>query len=177
MNEPRNDDLEDLISRALRGKLTSEEQARFDQRLATDVRLRETFEEERALEKLLDRRASVPVPSNFTALVLQSLHAQSQTQPSIELSRQRGWFRFTFARVSTALTAVAVAGFLALQQYREAQQSEMARTVSAFTEVASAIGAEKVPATTVFQDFEAIRHLSLPAEAEMDLELLVALQK
>jgi hypothetical protein len=87
------------------------------------------------------------------------------------------WFRFRFARVAVGLAAVVAAGFFGLLQYREAEREQIARSVSAFTEVASAIGSEQTPPVAMFQDFEAIQKLSIPQETELDLELLFALQK
>jgi anti-sigma factor RsiW len=174
MNNPQTNDLEDLISRALRGKLTKEEQTQFEQRLQADASLRQRFKEEQRLERLLECVPKFPVPTNFTSLVLQAVRRE-QRQPA--KTPGRGWFRFTYARVTTGLAVVLAAGLLVLQQYRQAERNQMARSVSAFTEVASVISSEKTPPTAVFQDFEAIQQLSLPADAELDLELLVALQR
>jgi anti-sigma factor RsiW len=174
MNNPRTNELEELISRALRGELSIDEQQRFMRRLREDATLRQRFEEEKALELLLERAPKLPVPTNFTALVLLAVHKE-QREP--EKRTVAAWFRLRFARVAIGMAVAVAAGFFVLQQYREAERDQMARSVSAFTEVASVIGSEQTPPTAVFQDFEAIQKLSIPAETELDLELLVALQK
>ena len=86
-------------------------------------------------------------------------------------------FPFRFVRVAAATLALAMMGILGLQQYRNAQRSQMAQSLSAFTEVASVIGSEETPSPAMFRDFEAIEKLSLPREPELDMELLLALQK
>src|SRR5687768_3218980 len=105
MNDPKTNDLEELISRALRGKLSTEEQARFEQRLQQDKTLRKRFEEEKALEGLLSHVPQFPVPSNFTSLVLRAVR---EDQRKAVKSGPRSWWRFPFARVAAGL-AVAVA--------------------------------------------------------------------
>ncbi len=173
MNDPKANDLEQLINRALQGKLSGEEKQRFEERLSQDAALRARFAEEQALERLLDRAPKLPVPTNFTSLVLQAVRKKAP----IASTPSAGWFRFTFARIATGLAVVVAAGFFAVQQYLQAEREQMARSVSAFTEVAAAINMKATPPTTVFQDFEAIQQLSLPHESELDLELLVFLQK
>jgi anti-sigma factor RsiW len=171
MNDPKTNDLEELISRALRGKLSEEERRRFEDRLNEDAALRERFEEDKALEQLLARAPRLEASSNFTSLVLQA--ARKETREV----RWRGpsWLRFTFARVAAGLTVVLAAGFFAIQQYRQAEREQMARSLDAFAEVTAVIHSEATPSAAVLQDFEVIQRL--PQEAELDLELLVALQR
>ena len=165
----------ELVAKALKGELSDAEQRQFQQRLESDPALRESFAEEQRLNQLLGRLPNAPVSTNFTSLVLQAVR-QEQRRPAHSEGRF-GWLRFKFARVAAGVAAVLLVGVVGLQQYRQAQQSEMARSVSAFTEVASAIGSEATPPPEVFQDFEAIERLFIPQEPELDLELLFALQK
>ena len=55
-------------------------------------------------------------------------------------------------------------------------RQEIARSIASFSQVASAMSPKEKPAL-VFRDFEAIQRLAAPADSELDLELLVALQK
>jgi anti-sigma factor RsiW len=174
MSDPKTNDPEELISRALRGNLSREEQQRFEARLAEDNLLRERFEEEQGLERLLQCAPSLPVPSNFTSLALQAVRKDRE---KTKVATARGWFRFPFVRVGTGLAMVLVAGFFVLQQYRQGEREQMAQSVRAFTEVGKVISSEQTPPTVVFQDFDAIQQLSLPQDADLDLDLLVALQK
>ena len=84
------------------------------------------------------------------------------------------------ARVAGGVAVAALAGVVVLQQYRqtqheEAQRAELAQTVGAFTKAATVIGSGE--GSEVFQNFDAIHRLALPAESELDLELFAALQK
>jgi hypothetical protein len=65
---------------------------------------------------------------------------------------------------------------LSVNHYRNNEQQEMVRNVNSFTQIASAMSPEEKP-TLVFRDFDAISNLAVPADSELDLELLVALQK
>jgi anti-sigma factor RsiW len=171
MNKPSDNEINNLITRALRGQLSAAEQRDLDRRLESDAALRDAFEQERALDHILERLPNVPVSTNFTSLVLQSVRTEQRERPSIK----NPWFRFRFARLATGLAVVTIAGVLSVQQYRKAEQQEMVRSVASFSGVASAIGQPDSP-QLVLRDFETIQRFPVPA-SELDLELLVALQK
>lgn len=182
MNNPGANDT-DLLARALRGQLTEAERREFERRLSADHALRENFEEEQSLEQLLDRLPNVPVASNFTALVLQSVRADALREGRKEgalaeaSSRPKWpWLRFRVARLASGLAVVTIVGVLTVNHYRNVEKEEMVQSVASFTEVASAMSPEQKPGL-VFRDFEAIERLGGPAESELDLELLAALQK
>lgn len=169
-----NGDPNGLIRRALKKGLSQEEQGQFAQRLRDDPEFRRQYEEERGLESLLARLPDAPVSTNFTSLVLQAVRAE-QRKPASSGGRFH-WLRFKFTRVAVGLATVAVAALVGLKQYQKSERQELARSVTAFTEVASVMGSRQTPTAEVFRDFEAIHRLSIPQE-ELDLELLVALQK
>ncbi len=175
MNNPPANDPNDLVTKALRGTLSEEESREFQRRLEQEPELRKSFAEEQNLDRIIERLPNAPLSSNFTSLVLQSIHSEER-KPARSTGGWR-WTNFRLARVAAGLATFAVAGVLAIKQFRQAEQKEMARTVSAFSEVATAIAPEQTSPATLFQDFDAIQQLSLPAESELDLELLVALQK
>jgi anti-sigma factor RsiW len=172
MNNPDRNDVNELITRALRGQLTDVERAELDRRLQVDHTLRETYDAEAGLEHLLDRVPNIPVSSNFTSLVLQVVRQEQRHRAGSATP----WRRFRFARLATGLAVVAVAGVLSIQQYRKAERQEMVRSVASFTDMAAVMSPEQKPGL-VFQDFEAIQRLTVPSESDLDLELLVALQK
>jgi anti-sigma factor RsiW len=172
-NLPDNE-MNDVIRKALRGELTEREKRDFDERLTLEAALREEFEQEQSLEQLLGRLPNVPVSTNFTSLVLQSARGEAKQRARAQKSRWR--LPFPYARLAAGVAAVALAGFLSIRQHQKSEQREMVRSVTSFSEVASAIGSEESP-NLVFQDFDAIQRYSIPADAELDLELLVALQK
>ena len=172
MSEPNGNEMNELLTRALRGELSASEKREFDRRLESEPALREAWLLEQNLERALGRLPNIPVSSNFTSLVLQSVRSEQSSSPA----SRAGWFRVRFPRLATGLAVVALTGFLTLHQYRRAQDQEMARSVGSFTQVASALSPEQRPGLA-FQDFEAIQRYSLPSESELDLELLAALQK
>jgi len=174
MNNPSDNEIQELLTRALRGELSPAELREFERRIESDPALRDAYEQERALEHVLERLPNVPVSTNFTSLVMQSIRAEGRQTTLVTTSKP--WFRFRLARVATGLAVVTVAGVLSIQQYRKAEQQEMARSVASFGEVASALNQPDSP-HLVFRDFETIQRYPMPAESELDLELLVALQK
>src|SRR5688500_774591 len=167
MNKPSDNEINELITRALRGQLSAAEQRELERRLESEPALREEYEQERALEQILERLPNVPVSTNFTARVMQSVRAGERQRTPARMP----WFRFRFARLATGLAVVTVAGVLTLQQYRQAQRQEMVRSVASFGEVASALNQADAP-HLVFRDFETIQRYPMPAESELDLELL-----
>ena len=173
MNDLPDNEMNDLIKRALRGELTDAEKREFDRRLVADATFRDEFELERSLNGALEGLPNIPVPTNFTTLVLQSV--RNQTAPA---ARAKSFWRFPlpYLRLGAGLAVVAVGGLLSVNEYRKFQQQEMVRSVASFTGVASAISSEESP-NLVFQDFDAIKRYSVPGDSELDLELLVALQK
>jgi anti-sigma factor RsiW len=172
MNNSSDNENNELITRALRGQLSLAEQRELERRIDSDPVLREAYEQERALEHILERLPSVPVSSNFTSLVLQSVRAEERQRSEV----QKPWLRFRLVRLATGLAVVTIAGVLTLQQYRKTEQQDMARSVASFGEVASALNQPESP-HLVFRDFETIQRFPMPADSELDLELLVALQK
>jgi hypothetical protein len=163
----------ELIARALRRELTAAEQQNFERILRQDGEFRAEWEIEQSLEKALDNLPNAPVSSNFTSLVLQ---AALREEPR-EAVTGRNWFQMAYAKLAAGLAFVAVVSLVLVQNRESAKRQDLAQTVNAFHQVASAVTADQNPPTEVFQNFEAIQRLSLPAESELDMELLVALQK
>jgi anti-sigma factor RsiW len=166
-------DRQDLIARALRGPLSQPEEREFQALLRSDPAFHAEWQLERALDHALAALPDAPVSTNFTSLVLQAaLHQESpQARPA------RPWFRSLVAKLAAGLATLAVLALALVQQREGAQRRELAATVNAFTDVASVVGIDQASSTDVFENFEAIQLLSLPAESELDLELLVALQR
>lgn len=175
MNNPDRNDVDELITRALHGELTEAERAELERRMQINPTLRETYELEAGLDHVLERLPNVPISSNFTSLVLQSVQKE-QRNAQRHSDAEEPWLRFRFVRLATGLAVVTVAGVLSIHQYRKAEQQEMVRSVASFTEMAAAMSPEQKPGM-VFEDFAAIERLTVPTEADLDLELLFALQK
>src|SRR5687768_5436225 len=161
MSEPNGNEISDLLARASRGELSASEMRDFERRLEADPVLREAWLLEQHLQRALNRLPNVPVPTNFTSLVLQSVRPE---QPSPQ-QRPSSWLRLRFSRLAAGLAVVGLAGFLTFKQYRKGQHEEMAQSVGSFTQVASALSPEQRPGLA-FQDFEAIQRYSLPSASE-----------
>jgi anti-sigma factor RsiW len=169
MNEA---EFNELWERALCGRLTAPEQARFHAQLAADPALQALWAEEQQFSRLLRQLPDAPVPSNFTARVLQAVATESRTPiagpqplPWLAWLRAFGWTRATVAIASVALGAV----LLVDHQRDVALRAHLAESISAVSSFAS------LPSVEILQDFEAIARLDqTPAGA--DEELLAALQ-
>jgi anti-sigma factor RsiW len=169
MNRP---DKRDLIAKALRDSLSEAEKNQWERLLEDDPEVRNSFVEEQALDRVLDRLPDVPISSNFTALTLKA--AMSEPRPAKKLWLFRlSIFRSTFAQAVAAFVAICAIGLALGVRYHNSQHAELASKVRSFTEVASVIGSEKIRPEELFQNFDAIR--ALPND--VDMELLVALQK
>jgi anti-sigma factor RsiW len=169
MNRP---DKRDLIAKALRDSLSEAEKNQWERLLEDDPEVRSSFGEEQALDRVLDRLPDVAISSNFTALTLQA--ATREPRPP----KRPPLFRLSMFRTAVAgFVAVCAIGFAVGVRYHNSQQADFALKVHSFTEVASVIGSEKIRPEELFQNFDAIRALPTVAENDVDLELLIALQK
>ena len=173
MNRP---DKGDLIAKALRDSLSEAEKNQWERLLEDDPDTRNAFAEEQALDRVLDRLPDVPISTNFTALTLQAAMREPRPAKSFWLFRL-SIFRSTFAQAAAAFVAICAIGLAVGVRYHNSQQADLALKVRSFTEVASVIGSDKVRPEELFQNFDAIRALPTVAENDVDLELLVALQK
>jgi anti-sigma factor RsiW len=171
MNRPERGD---LIAKALRDELSAAEKHEWTRLLEQDPELRATFAEEQALEHALEALPNVPISSNFTARTLQA--ALREERPV-----RRAWtnplelLHATFARAVAVAVGVCAVGVAVAVRYQHNERADMALKVRSFTEVASVMGSKKT--SELFQNFEAIQRLPAGSEGDVDLELLVALQK
>lgn len=173
-------DQTELLLRAVTRKLTPEEQARFDQLIASDPAFREAWEEEKTLEQSLAALPDAPISSNFTSIVLQAAQRQENTRTAAP-ARFFRWPRLSWTTRLAGMAAACLALVLGIHQYQTHQRTEVAESLSAISDVTTVLTPEQDDATqaaALLQDFDAIASLSnMPAEPELDLELLVALQR
>lgn len=157
-----------LLEASWRRDLTPAETARLHAGLAEQPELRSGWEEESGLNRLLDGLPDAPLPSNFTARVLQE--AQRQAAPPSPRPFLADLWRRLFPRPASGLAWVAVMlclGWLAVQQAETSSQRRRNSELADFFKAA----APSDPA--VLQDFDAIRRLP---QAE-DEELFAVLSK
>lgn len=148
-----------------RRNLTEAEQAGLRARLAADPEAGVDWEMESALNAALDRLPNVPVPSNFTARVLQAVER--------EAARHRGWswnwnWHVLVPRVAFAAVVVAFTGLAIHHHEIYSQRVAFAKSVALVT------GGQPVPSPEALENFDAIRRMSQPQHA--DDELLALMQ-
>jgi anti-sigma factor RsiW len=148
-----------------RRKLTEPEAAELRARLTADPAARADWEMESALQAALDRLPDAPVPSNFTARVMQAVE--------LEAARPRAWswhwnWHVLVPRVAIATAAVMLGG-LALHQ-----QAVRSQRIALVKSVVLATAGQPVPSPEALENFDAIRRMSRPQHA--DDELLALMQ-
>ena len=165
--------LEEFLKKDLRAPLRQEDQARLESLLNGNPEAQHEWAEEARLNRLLRQLPDVPVPSNFTSLVVDAVEAERSATADRGRFRPRFWWRsWTWAR-GMAAAAFLFAGVISVQLYQFAQREQVARSVVAFT--------EGVPQQyfDVIAHFDEIRILpaSLPsvaAQPRFDADLLAA---
>jgi negative regulator of sigma E activity len=113
----------------------------------------------------LDKIPDAPVPSNFTARVLQAVEREESRQTR---GRNFTWnWRSLLPRVAVTAAVILFAGLTLRQHELTAQRTALARNV------ALVAGAQPLPSVDALQNFDAIRRMSQP---RADDELLTLLQ-
>lgn len=154
-----------------RENLPPHQARRLAQKIAEQPALSAEEEEERNLTRLLNQLPDVPVPSNFTALVLQEVAKEKQRRI---VSRRFGW-QF-WARWSTRAAFAGLLGILSwvgFTRYELRREEEIARNVVEFSRRMS-IPVENLRPSDILSNFEAIRRLN-PVASQDDDELIGAL--
>jgi len=146
-----------------RRKLTEVELAELRARLAADPGIRADWELETALNAALARLPDAPVPSNFTARVLEAVERE-EVRP-----RGRNWnWRVLVPRIAFATVLVAFTG-LAVHHHEI-----YSRRIALVKSVAQVAGGQPVPSPEALENFDAIRRMSQSQHA--DDELLALMQ-
>jgi len=152
-----------LCEASWRRKLTEAEQAELSAWLAANSEARADWERESALNAALTRLPDVPVPSNFTAQVLQAVDREE--------SRPRSWswnWHLLIPRVALAMVAVVFAGLAVHHHEIYSQRTALVKSVALVS------GGQPMPSSEALENFDAIRRLSQPQPA--DDELLTLMQ-
>jgi negative regulator of sigma E activity len=148
-----------------RRKLTEAEQAGLRAYLAANPDARADWEMESALNAALTRLPDAPVPSNFTARVLQAVEREE--------ARPHGWsWRWNWhtlvPRVAFAAVVITFTGLAFHHHEIYSQRVALARSVAFVTK------GQPVPSPEALENFDAIRRMSQPQHA--DDELLALMQ-
>jgi negative regulator of sigma E activity len=148
-----------------RRKLTEAEQAGLRACLAANPDARADWEMESALNAALARLPDAPVPSNFTARVLQAV--EREEAPLRAWSWSWNWHTLV-PRVAFAAAVITFTG-LAFQHHEiYRQRAALARNVALVTR------GQPMPSPEALENFDDIRRMSQPQHA--DDELLVLMQ-
>jgi anti-sigma factor RsiW len=151
-----------------RRKLAGPEDAALRAWLAEHPEAQADWEAEARLNAALGKLPDVPVPSNFTARVLQ----QIEKEAAAELRQGKGKWQFVrrlrwLPRLAFGAMVLG-AGLVSYHQFQAARFADYAHSVAAVSDVSS------LPGPEILQDFDAIRAsnpTSLPDE-----QLLAALK-
>ena len=150
-----------------RRKLSPEETAALGGWLAEHPETKEDWETEEALNVSLLRLRDVPVPSNFTALVLQRVK-RSEAAPGRRRKRLlRRWWKRWLPRLAT-IGAVGCVAAVSYRQFQAFEDKQAARSLEMVSEISS------LPSGRILVDFEAIR--AMDRRTPPDGELLTLLQ-
>lgn len=157
--------LHELRETAWRRPLTPEERAVWRKRLADEPEAAEDARLEASLSAALARLPDAPVPSNFTARVLQEIERETSA-PRPDALRWLRWRRW-LPRLALACMVLGLT-LLGTRHYENANRQRMAESVAALSPVGT------LPTPEALADFDSIRRMgSMPAA---DTELLGLLQ-
>ena len=135
-----------------RGKLTPAEEAELRAWLAEHPSSQADWETDGRLTEILGRLPDVPVPSNFTARVLQAVEREGAAGERLKADRAL-WLRLLLPRAAVAAVIVGVG----LLTYHEHETTKRAAVVQGVKVVA---GVSSLPSPDILQDFETIRRMS-----------------
>ena len=161
-----NADDQPLREKIWRHDLTPAEQAELRAWLNAHPEATTDLETERKLTALLGGIPDAPVPSNFTARVLQAVEHEVRVQNRNELSRP-WWLRVLLPR-AVAVSVIALGGIFAHQAYQANQRTNLAKSLEAVA------GVDALPSAEALEDFETIVRLAPPLAADEDLVSLMA---
>jgi anti-sigma factor RsiW len=163
-----NDDLvyQRLREIGWRRELTEDERAELSAWLAAHPEVRNDWENEAALNELLARLPDTPVPSNFTARVLEAAERFDATSHGERAPRRIWVWRVLVPRFTMVIVLIG-AGLFAYQRHALAQRVELAKSVVIVAQV------HALPSPPVLQDYEVIRRLLPTPPADKDLLALM----
>ena len=164
-NDPIYNHLREL---SWRRKLNAAEQAELRTWLAAHPEAQADWEAEAGLNAALGRLPDAPVPSNFTARVVQAVEREAVA----ELHRPQGnwltWLRRRWLPKAAFAVIVLGAGLLSYHEVQASYRKKLVQSVAAVSAVSS------LPSPDILKDFDAIQALN--ASPTPDEQLLTVLQ-
>jgi negative regulator of sigma E activity len=117
--------------------------------------------EPQELREFLSRLTDAPIPSNFTARVMQAVELEE-----LQAARTRGWhwnWHSLLPRAAATAMVVVAASFAFYQHEIYNQRAEIAKNVVLMA------SAQPLPSMDALQNFDAIQRMSQPAHADEGL--------
>ena len=147
-----------------RRKLTPDEQQQLEAWLLAHPEEQFDLESEADLTEALSRLPSVPVPSNFTARVLEAAQRdQAAAHRALRPASSLGsWWRKWLPKAAVAAVALA-AGVLSYNHLQEEHRAEVARSLTAVSQIPA------VQSTDILSDFDTIAAMDTPPVADEEL--------
>jgi anti-sigma factor RsiW len=139
-----------------RRSLTEAEQAELHAWLAAHPEAQAEAEADTALSQALAKLPDAPVPSNFTARVLQTIERETATAERAVTKSSAPWWRILFPRIAVT-TAVVGVGLIAYRHNQAVKQEELADAAKNLVTVA---GTAPLSDPVVIEDFDVIRQMS-----------------
>jgi hypothetical protein len=163
-NDPIYNHLREL---SWRRRLTDAEEAELRAWLAGHPEAQADWEAEAGLNAALGALPEAPVPSNFTARVVQAAVREAAAEYRRQAGTWRGWLRLRWLPKAALAAVLAGAGLFSYHQVQSAQRKQLAESVAAVSAVSS------LPSPEILKDFDAIRVSNrAPAPDEQLLALL-----
>ena len=151
-----------------RRKLTDAEEAQLRALLAARPEAQADWDAEATLNAALGRLPDAPVPSNFTARVLQAVEREAAGELRQDEGNWQFWRRLRWLPKVAFAAVVLGTGLVSYRQLQAARFAEYAHSVAAVSDVSS------LPSPDILKDFDAIQ-ASNPS-ALPDEQLLAALK-
>ena len=151
-----------------RRPLTAPEQAELRAWLAAHPEAQADWAAEAGLTDALGRLPDVPVPSNFTARVLQAVQQETTAERRPPAVHWLDWLRRRWLPKAAFAAIVVGAGLVMYHQVQATYRKNLAESVAAVSAVSS------LPGPDILRDFDAIRALN--AAPAPDEQLLAILQ-
>jgi anti-sigma factor RsiW len=164
-NDPIYNHLREL---SWRRKLTAAEETQLRAWLATHPEAQTDWDGEAGLNAALGALPDVPVPSNFTARVLQAAEREAAAEQRRPGWGWSGWLRLRWLPRMALTASVVSAGVVSCLVIQDAQRKSLVNSVVIVSTMSS------LPSPDILKDFDAIR-ASNPT-SRPDEQLLTVLQ-
>lgn len=154
-----------------RRKLIAGEEAELRAWLAAHPEMEADWASEAGLGEVLSCLPDAPVPTNFTARVLNAIERESEGSRRETSGWTWRWRRLLpKAAVAAVVAVVAAIGLISYERHEATQRAVLARNVATVADVADVAA---VPNPDLMQDFEAVRRLGQTPPADEELLALL----